>query len=476
MDRQEAERIYQAGREVAIKTLLKMDARIRELEQLVARLTRNSTNSSKPPSSDPPGVKKPAPSKNPGKRKQGGQPGHKGKKRELLPASEMDAIHDIFPLQCERCRQPLSQGLLDPARQPLRHQVFELPSIVPIKAEYRLHSLLCPCGRHTVARLPEEVADSSFGPRLHAAIGYLTAVHRLSRRGIAEIMATLFGVEISTGAVCEAANRLSEACVPMVGAIKRYVAAALTLNIDETGWKNKGARRYLWCFVAPLAVLFHISESRGAKVLTEILGENFGGIIGSDDHSAYNCYHKHGRRQLCWAHLIRKLKALKDDRSSPHAHCFARNMLKEAGAIFSCWHTFQRAGGSRDQLWLDSSPMRERMHDYCEIFLASSDEQVRTRAKRTLANWEHLFTFLKYDGVEPTNNIAERAIRPAVQWRKLCFGSQSDTGERFTERLLSVITTCRLHGVNSFDFLTEVVSSAFSGKAALPALPYLPQE
>lgn len=476
MDRQEAERIYEAGKEETIKNLLKMDARIRELEQTIARLTRNSTNSSKPPSTDPPGLKKPSTDKKPGTRKQGGQPGHKGKKRDLLPAEEMDAIHEIFPQHCEFCRQPLSQGLLDPERQPLRHQVFELPQIVPLKTEYRLHSLLCSCGRHTVARLPKEVGNSAFGPRLHAAIAYLTAVHRVSRRGISEIMTTLFGVEISTGAVCKVNNRVSEACVPTVGAIKRYVASATTLNIDETGWKNKGARRYLWCFVAPLAVLFHISESRGAKVLKEILGETFAGIIGSDDHSAYKCYHKYGLRQLCWAHLIRKLKALRDDRSSPHAYCFARNMLKEVGAIFSCWHSFQRSGGSRDQLWLDTEPMRERMRDYCEIFLGSTDPLVRTRAKRTLDNWEHLFTFLLYEGVEPTNNIAERAIRPSVQWRKLCFGSQSDTGEQFTERLLSVVSTCRLHGVNPFNFLTEVVSAAFSGKRALPVLPHLLQQ
>jgi transposase len=475
MDKQEAERIFDAGREVVIETLLKMDSRILELEQNIARLTRNSSNSSRPPSSDPPGMKKSKTGKKLGKRSQGGQPGHKGKKRDLLPAEEMDVIYDIFPQTCEHCRQPLSQSLLDLARQPLRHQVFELPRIVPLKIEYRLHSLRCSCGSHTVARLPKEVANSTFGPRLHAAIGYLTAVHRVGRRGISEIMATLFGIEISTGAVCGVTNRVSEACVPMVDAIRRYVASATTLNIDETGWKNKSARRYLWCFVAPLAVLFHISESRGTKVLKEILGETFAGIIGSDDHSAYNCYHKNGLRQLCWAHLIRKLKALRDDRSSPHAICFAKNMLGEIRAIFACWHAFPESGKSREQLWLDTAPMRQRMHDFCEIFLASSDDLVRTRAKRTLANWEYLFTFLKHEGVEPTNNIAERAIRPSVQWRKLCFGSQSDTGERFTERLLSVIGTCRLHGVNPFDFLTEVVSAAFSGERTLPALPHLLQ-
>jgi transposase len=477
MDRQEAERVHEAGREAVITALLTMDDHIRELEQVIARLTRNSSNSSRPPSSDPPGLKKkPKTSKNPSKRRQGGQPGHKGKKRQLLPAEEMDAIHDIFPLNCEHCRQPLSQGLLDPARQPLRHQVIELPPIIPVKTEYRLHSLLCSCGRHTVAHLPEGVADSNFGPGVHAAIAYLTAAHRVSRRGIAEIMTTLFGIDISTGAVCKAAERVSTACGPVVGAIKRYVASATVLNVDETGWKNKGERCYLWCFVAPLAVLFHISESRGAKVLRKILGETFAGIIGSDDHSAYNCYHKNRPRQLCWAHLIRKLKALRDDRSSPHAYCFAKKMLQEVGAIFSCWHAFQRSGGSREQLWLDTAPMRERMREYCDLFLYSTDPLVITRAKRTLANWDHLFTFLKYEGVEPTNNIAERAIRPSVQWRKICFGSQSETGLRFTERMLSIVGTCRMHGVNPYHFLTKVINASFSGEGSLPDLSRLLQK
>lgn len=470
MDRKEAERIYDAGREAVVEALLSFDARIRELERIIASLTRNSSNSSRPPSSDPPGIAKNK-RKKPSRRKQGGQPGHKGKKRELLPPEEMDEIHDIFPEHCECCNRPFAHALLIPSLQPFRHQVSELPEIVPKMKEYRCHSLRCSCGHYTAASLPEEVAKSEFGPQVHAAIAYLIAVHRVSRRGIADIMDTLFNIDISTGAICNAAERVSDACLPVVGTIKKYIASALSLNIDETGWKYKGKRRYLWTFVAARAVLFHISPSRGAKVLREVLGDTFAGIITSDDHSAYNSYHKYGIRQLCWAHLIRKLKALKDDRSSPHAYCFARNMLKEIGAIFSRWHAFQNSGGSREQLWLDTLPMRERMYDYCDIFRYSSDPRVQTRTKRFLANWQHLFNFLKYDGVQPTNNIAERAIRPAVQWRKICFGSQSEIGEHFTERLLSVVGTCRMHGINAFQFLTRVVDAAFSAKQVIPGLP-----
>lgn len=484
MDRQEAERIYDAGREVVIETLLAMDARIRELEKLeqrvrelekiIAAASKNSSNSSRPPSSDPPGAKK-SKRLRPGNRKQGGQPGHKGKKREFLPPEEMNWIHDIFPDRCESCQLPFPAAALIPSCQPLRHQVFELPKITPIKEEYRCHSLLCQCGHLTAASLPPHVAQSNFGPRVHAAIAYLASVHRGSRRGIAEIMDSLFGIDISTGAICNAAERVSEACVPVVNVIKRYTVKSLTLNIDETGWKSKGDRRYLWTFVSSCTVLFLIAASRGAKVLREVLGDTFAGIITSDDHSAYNAYHKHGLRQLCWAHIIRKFKGLKDGRSSPDAYLFSKNMLKEIGTIFTYWHAFPDSGCSRQQLWLATALIRGRMKRLCNHYRHCTDPLVQTRAKRTLANWDYLFTFLKYEGVEPTNNAAERAIRPAVQWRKICFGSQSEIGERFTERLLTVVRTCQMNGVNAFEFLVKVMNASFSGNQSLPALPlFLP--
>ena len=470
MDRQAAERIYEAGKEAAAETLLRMDARIRELEQVVARLTRNSSNSSRPPSSDQPGTKKSS-QKTPSKRKQGGQPGHKGKKRQLLPPEMVTKTHNLFPEICSCCNRPFAEELKVPSPNPLRHQVTDLPIIVPKTTEYRCHSLICSCGHKTMATLPAEVAQSEFGPGVHAVIAYLMAAHRVTRRGITEIMGSIFGISISTGGVCNVAERVSEASIPVVGVIKRYIASATALNIDETGWKNKGKRCYLWTFVAVRAVFFLISPSRGAKVLKEVLGEHFAGIITSDDHSAYHSYHKKGIRQLCWPHLIRKLKALKDGRSSPHAYCFAKNMLKEAGAIFTIWHAFKAHGGSREQLWEKTLPIQERIRDYGHIFLNSKDPLVCTRAKKTLANFDHLFTFLKYKGVEPTNNLAEQKLRPAVQWRKICFGSQSNNGMRFTERLSTVVGTCRINGINPFIFLVDMVAASFSSNLAPPTLP-----
>ena len=472
MDREDAARIYDAGKEAVIETLISYSAKIQQLEQNIAALHRNSTNSSRPPSSDPPWAKKNRGRKK-SNRRQGGQPGHKGTCRQLLPPEEMDEIHELYPEHCVHCLNPFSESIVIVDSQPMRHQVFDLPRIIPIKKEYRCHSLTCQCGQITTAELPRHVAQSNFGPRTHAAIAYLTSTHRVTRRGIADIMQSLFGISISTGAICNAAKRVSDACLPVVGAIKQYVASALTLNIDETGWKYKGQGHFLWTFVAPRAVLFHISPSRAGKVLREVLGQSFHGIITSDDHSAYASYHKNGLRQLCWAHIIRKLKALKEDRSSPHAYCFARHVLEDIGAIFSRWHAFQKSPGSREQLWLDTKPFRERMNDFCIIFSNSTDQRVQTHTKRLLDNWKHLFTFLLHDGIEPTNNIAERAIRPAVQWRKISFGSQSTTGEYFAARLLSVTRTCQMHNINVFTFLSRIVQASFSQNQSLPEVPPL---
>ena len=468
MDAREAELIYEAGKEAVVKALLEMDARISALEQQVlelskqvASLSSNSTNSSKPPSSDGPEVVKPKKKKS--SRSAGAQKGHKGHKRQLRPVEEMDEVHHHYPHVCGKCGAPLDPQSCPETSEPARYQTFELPKIKPVMEEYRCHELECTCGHKTWAELPAEVTQSQFGPRVHGAIAYLTSVHKIGRRGIVEILNTLFGVDLCLGSVCNCIERVSPELESAAEEVRQTVSQSDNLNIDETGWKCKGDRRYLWVFVAPLAVYFSIAASRGAKVLKSVLGDVFTGVITSDDHSAYRSYHKNGIRQLCWAHIIRKLKALKDGRASPDAYIFSKNMLKEIGRIFRCWYAFRGGYITREQLLNATQLMRARMKRSCQKYLGSADADVCTRAKRLLDNWEHLFTFLTHEGVEPTNNIAERNVRPAVQWRKLCFGNQSSNGERFTERILTVTRTCQLRGKNPFHFLSEVMQAAFNG-------------
>lgn len=292
-----------------------------------------STNSSKPPSADGPGVVRPK--QQPSSRKQGGQPGHGGKKRELLPAEEIDHIVDFYPPACEICSLELNPALNRETSDPFRHQTVDLPDIQLIKTEYRCHELECDNGHRTRADLPPEITQSNFGPRVHAATTYLIAEHLATRRGIVEIMKTLFNLDLSLGAVCNTVERVSTQLQPIVEQVRETLQESKTLNIDETGWKSQGKRLNLWAFVSPLVVYFCIAASRGAKVLKSVLGDAFQCIITSHDHSAYRAYQK-GIRQLCWAHLIRKFKELKETRSSPDAYSFSKNMLKEAGHLFTC--------------------------------------------------------------------------------------------------------------------------------------------
>ncbi len=310
--------------------------------------------------------------------------------------------------------------------------------------EFRCHTLTCKCGHRTTALLPKHVALSCFGPRLHAAIAYLNVEHRVTKRGITDIVKNIFNLDIALGSTCSIASRVSDACQPVAEQIRSYVANTFNLNIDETGWKNKAKRIYLWSFVGTLCVFFHIDNSRGSKVLKKILGPVFNGVIGSDDYSAYSAYHKNGKRQLCWAHLIRKFKALKENRGSPDSYIFSKNMLKETGRLFTYWHAYLETDGcSLEQLYQATTLIRARMKKYCKQNYDSDDKAVRTRARRTLKNWPHLFTFLQVEGVEPTNNRAEQSFRHAVMWRKICFGSQSKSGERYVARILSVTRTCK---------------------------------
>jgi len=462
MDKPEAEALYDSGKEPTVGKLLELDSEIKVLKAKIAALSKDSTNSSKPPSSDGPQVVRPKKKKS--SRSPGGQKGHKGHKRQLLPADEMDNIVDHYPSKCANCAAPLDPESCEETSEPTRCQTFELPKwIEPIKTEHRCHELGCSCGHKTRAEFPAEAVQSQFGPRVHGAIAYLTSVHKIGRRGIVEIMNTLFGLDLCLGSVCNCINRVSPELEPVAEEVRRSLPQSANLNIDETGWKCKGDRRYLWAFVSPLAVYFTIAASRGAKVLRSVLGEAFKGVITSDDHSAYACYHKNGLRQLCWAHLIRKFKWLKEIRGTPDAYLFAKHMLKEMGQILSYWHAFREGYITRQQLSDVTALPKARMKRYCLIHTDSSDKEVAARAKRTIRNRPHLFTFLTHEGVEPTNNAAEQEIRPEVLWRKNCFGNQSESGERFTERIMTVTRTCRLHSKNSFDFLSDLMEAAFKG-------------
>lgn len=465
MTREEAKNVVYGNPEAAVDLIIQLSAaveilkaRVTELERKIALLTRDSSNSSKPPSSDGPGKKpklqRPKKSR---KRNPGGQPGHKGTRRELVPIEEVDHVEEVLPEACETCHRPFDPETSRILGNYLRCQVIDIPTIKPVVTEYSLRCVECSCGATTWAEIPSHVR-SGFGPRLTAALAYLTALHRVTRRGCQDIAQTLFGINISLGSVCNLHEEVSQAVGSCCEEIRQALPQEKVLNVDETGWKSMGKRRWLWVLVSSSMAFFTISASRGAKVLRETLGQTFSGILCSDMFSAYNAYHK-GVRQICWAHIIRNLKGVKHGCRSPDGVKFSKWMLSEIGRMFRLWYAFKQGSMDRRTLVRKSVPIRARMSNCLQTYELSSDPDVARTARGLLTHWNRLFTFLEHEGVEPTNNSAERGIRPAVQWRKICFGNQSETGQLLTARLLTVTRSCFLQNKSSFEFLVESISA-----------------
>ena len=303
-------------------------ARVEELERKVARLTRDSSNSSKPPSSDGHAAKpKPRAPKKSRKRNPGGQPGHKGSNRELIPSEEVDEIIPFSPEICDYCGKALVAGIdgCSATGKYLRAQVVDIARPNKVVTEYQRQCFRCSCGAETWAKLPSAV-QSAFGPRLTAVLAYLSSLHRVTRRGCQEIASTIFGIDIALGSVCKLHEEVSASVERSCQEVKQALPKHEVLNADETGWSTRGQRRWLWGIVTPGLAYFHIAASRGSKVLKEILGDVFNGILCSDMYSAYKAFHK-GVRQFCWAHIIRDIKGVKHACRSPDALRFSKWML-----------------------------------------------------------------------------------------------------------------------------------------------------
>lgn len=462
MTREEIYTIAHSAPEVILRVLLELLARIADLELRIARLTTDSSNSSKPPSSDGPATKPRArPPVKSKKRNPGGQPGHKGTNRQLVPSEDVDKVIPVFPEVCRRCGAGLS---IDPEQtnsKYWRHQVIDIPDPKPEIIEYQRHCIRCSCGAENWGEVPQ-AARSGFGPRITAFVAHLTGLHRVTRRGCAEIVKTIFGINMCLGTVCALHKEVSKSLDTAYTEARRSLSEQPVLNIDETGWRTKGKKRWLWVFVTPALAFFHVATSRSSKVLKEVLGDKYAGKLCSDMFSAYKAFHD-GVRQFCWAHIIRAIKGLKHACRSPDAVKFSKWMLSETGRMFSLWHAFKSGDLDRETLVLKSVPIRSRMNKCLQQYSNSSDSDVRRAAKSLLKHWHGLFTFIKYDGVEPTNNSAERAVRSAVQWRKISFGNQSEEGELLTARLLTVERSCVLQGRNPYQFLLDSIIALREG-------------
>jgi hypothetical protein len=474
MTPEEAIRLYRSGEEPTVAVLLDFSRRIARFEETVARKSTNSSNSSKPPSSDgfvkPP--RKRRAQEGEAKRKPGGQKGHKGVTRDLFPTDQANKTLPFYPEKCKKCGTPVPD---DPTPEmfnsdPIRHQQFEIPPKSLIITECQRFGFECSCGTTTWAELPAEW-QPGFGPRLTASLSFLTAGHRISRRGAEDISRTLLGVPISTGSVCGLLNQAARSVNETYQQLLSKVPDLAILNADETGWPLGSKLNWLWILVAPLFVVFKIGP-RTAQTLQEIIGDNFTGILCCDRFRAYFKAHG-GVFQFCWAHLIRNFIGLAATCLKVDAQQLSQRMLDESKRLFQIWHMFTAGDITRSELIKLSVPIRARMSACLQKYRKSEIPRVGRFAGNLLLCWDGLFTFLYHEGVEPTNNMAEQAARSPVMWRRICQGNKTQQGAWETERLLTVLHTCRMQGKDPIEFLTEAITAYRRG---LPAPSLLPTE
>lgn len=466
MDRAEAERLYDSGKQPTVEKLLEYDRENAALKEKIAGLERNSRSSSKPPSTDSIGERqqRSGPPKNSPRRKAGGQPGHPGKHRELLPVDQVDELIPCYPSACVGCRQFAVCSTHPVGAEPFRWQVTEIPPLKPTVTEYQLYSLCGKCGQIHRGTLPEHVAQSSFGARLTALVAYFTAVLHLPRRAVQDCFQTVFGVTVALGSTQNLLKQTSEALAPIDQALKDALPAQAVINADESGWY----RRWVWIFVTSSFIYFHIARSRGSEVLKRVLGEVYRGILGVDRWGAYTKYHK-GLMQLCWEHLKRDIRGIGEIGSkvgSRKACAFARRMEYLRKQLMAIWYRYKGGRIGRKRLILASEPTRRRIEKCLRDCRESTDRTVRSFARRLSKLSPHLFTFIFHGGVEPTNNCSERGIRPAVLWRKICFGNKTDGGALISARLLTVTRTCWLLKRNALEFLVQAITAYRTGSPA----------
>lgn len=463
------ERIAQLEQQLAERdrTIARLRERIAELEALVDKLQeqlgKNSQNSSKPPSTD--GLAKPVRPKRKAKgKKRGAQPGHAKLERTLVAPEQVTNLDVFKPKQCERC----GKALVGDDPQPLRHQVVDLPPIEPIVNEWQLHKLECPhCGHKTRACLPADVPRRAFSPRVDAVVSFLLGSYRLSKRAVSELMQELFGISICTGAVVGCQNAVSQSLRGPYEEALNYAQQEPIKNVDETGWKQNGARAYLWVMIAGLVTVFMLQGRRSADAARQLLGQ-VQGLVGTDRYRGYDFW-PDWLRQFCWSHLIRDFEAIAERKSGSGR--VGRALLRCARTMFHYWKRVRDGTLSRSTFIRYMGPIKRRVHQLLVKGSRVKHPQTAATCSELLKHEVCLWTFVGHEGIEPTNNISEQAVRHGVMWRKLCYGTQSEAGSRFVERILTVRATLRRQGRNMLLFLQQAGEARLHGTAPPSLLP-----
>src|SRR6266516_4020919 len=441
----------------------RVTALVAMVQALQEQLNQTSRNSSRPPASDLPHSERPRRPRS--TRRRGGQPGHPGHTRPLIPVEEVDEVVVIKPAQCTHCQAPLSGD--DPT--PWRHQVIELPPIKPVVTAYQWHQLACPaCGATTRAPWPAGVPSGTYGPRVQATVALCTGAYRLSKRTTQQVMDEVFGVPLSVGTISPLEQATTAAVAAPVEAARTYVHAQAVAHLDETSWRQGGKRAWLWVAVTSVVTVFLVRMSRGGQVARELLGERFSGILVTDRYSAYNWYPVRWR-QVCWAHLLRDFEAIRGRGGVSEE--IGDALLAQAHQMFTWWHRVCEGTLTRSTFRSYMSPLRQEVERLLEAGSQCSVPKTEGTCREILKRHEALWTFVQVEGVEPTNNTAERSIRPGVQWRQGSFGTQSAEGSRFVESMMTVGATLKQQKRNVLAYLTAAHEAALRGEAAPSLLP-----
>jgi transposase len=458
-EQQYQQRIAQLEAEVA-----QLKALVAQLQLELARLRSNSSNSSKPPSSD---IVKPPRPKGKARRRIGGQIGHPRHQRQAFAPEQVDAVVNHTLQKCPRC----GHGVRTLDSEPIRIlQQVEIPLTPAQVTEHRAYAYLCPhCQREHRSSLPPEVRRAGLiGPRLRAMIAYLKGACHASFSTIRRFLRDVLGLEISRGHLARVIAETSDAMAEAYGQLEAALRGETMMNVDETGHKDNGRQHWTWCFRAQLYTLFRIDPSRGSGVLEKVLGSEFDGVLGCDYFSAYRKYMGECdvTVQFCLAHLIRDVKFLTTLADKVTVN-YGRRVLKALRKLFGVIHRRERMGEAKFQRALAGAR---------DLVLAAGRRapqraEAQNLARRFREHGEGYFRFVTTPGLEPTNNLAEQALRFVVLDRHVTQGTRSSTGQRWSERIWSAIASCTQQGRSVFEYLAATVRAQLTGQPPPPLLP-----
>lgn len=443
-----------------------LEAEVAELKRLMGR---NSNNSSLPPSRDSRQAREQRSKKRSSGKKQGGQPGHEGRHRPMV--ADPDRVVEHWPAVCQGCGDRIEPDADSLVGDPVAHQVSEIVTRVEV-TEHRRMRLRCGCGACTLAELAVGVSPGAFGPGIGAAAATLTAA-RIGRRETVRIFSDLFGLTISTAALQTLLEQTSLTLETPYLEILQALDHAPVRGADETSWPKAGQAHWLSVSQSDRIALFQIADRRDRDAAKTLLGEQPEGVIVTDRYAVY-LFVDDTRRQLCLAHLARDLVALGERDGAPGR--LGRKLARELGNVFSVLHHPDHDPGDLGALREQTAPHRTALHDLLNTGTRCRDPTTRRFCQGLLAHETALWTFTRVPGVPATNNASERALRHAVHWRRTSHGTQTDTGNRIVERLLTLRETCRLQGHRLHDYLTRALTAELHGHPIPPVLAAHPDQ